>query len=343
MASIRELEPGKVLARVRIKGRPEVSKVFPDAHKAAAWAAAQEHSLRTGDFRDTRAAHRLLVRDLIDEYSRAIAPQLRSADTTALRLARFRRDLGMFTLETLTRARIAAWRDARLAEGAAAATVTRELGILSSVISYARKDLGVEIENAAGLVRRPPATRGRDRRLEPGEEARLLEALGDRAGEVKGAKRAGAYRVGTRNPWLRPLVQFAIETAMRQGEMLALVWEHVDLEERTAHLEDTKNGEARTVPLSSRAVAVLEALPRSPDGRVFPISAQAVKLAWGRACRRAGLEDLHFHDLRHEAASRLAEKLPNLIELAAVTGHKDLRMLKRYYHPRATDLAKKLG
>jgi integrase len=336
------LEPGKVIARVRIKGRPEASKVFPDARKAAAWATVEEQRMRDGDYRDTRKAHRLLVRDLIDQYTTAIASHLKSADTTALRLARFRRDLGAYTLETLTRARIAEWRDARLAEGAAPATVTRELGILSSVISYARKDLGVEIENAAGLVRRPPATRGRDRRLEPGEEKRLLEALGDRAGEVRGAKRAGAYRIGTRNPWMRPLAQFAIETAMRKGELLSLRWENVDPEARTAYLGNTKNGEARTVPLSSRAVAVLEALPRSPDGRVIPLTSQAVKLAWRRATMRAGLDDLHFHDLRHEATSRLAEKL-NLLELAAVTGHKDLRMLKRYYHPRAAELAKKLG
>jgi len=175
-----------------------------------------------------------------------------------------------------------------------------------------------------------------------------VRALSDHAapaqGEpVQGSKRTGAYRVGTRNPWMRPLVQLAIETAMRQGELLALRWENVDLTAQTAHLEDTKNGESRTVPLSSRAVAVLEALPRTDDPRVFPITSQAVKLAWKRACKRAGIEGLHFHDLRHEAASRLAERLPNLIELAAVTGHKDLRMLKRYYHPRATDLAKKLG
>ena len=131
MASIRELEPGKVIARVRIKGRPEASKVFPDARKAAAWATVEEQRMRDGDYRDTRKAHRLLVRDLIDQYTTAIASHLKSADTTALRLARFRRDLGAYTLETLTRARIAEWRDARLAEGAAPATVTRELGILS--------------------------------------------------------------------------------------------------------------------------------------------------------------------------------------------------------------------
>ncbi len=105
----------------------------------------------------------------------------------------------------------------------------------------------------------------------------------------------------------------------------------------------TKNGEPRTVPLSSRAVAVLEALPRSVDGRVFPTTAAALKKAWERAVARAGIEDLHFHDLRHEATSRLAERVPNVIELAAITEHKDLRMLKRYYHLRAEGLARKLG
>ena len=113
------------------------------------------------------------------------------------------------------------------------------------------------------------------------------------------------------------------------GELLTLAWGYVDLKARTTHLEKIKNGDARTVPLSSRAVAVLEALPRSSsmDRRVFTITAQAVKLAWRRATKCAGLEDLYFHDLWHEATSRVAERLPNLIDLAAVTGHKYLRML----------------
>ncbi len=150
---------------------------------------------------------------------------------------------------------------------------------------------------------------------------------------------------------------------MRQGELLSLRWSDVDLKSQVARLETTKNGDSRLVPLSSRAVGILAKLPResTADTKVFPCSSEAVKLAWRRAVTRAReqyvrqckdsrvaidpafLTDLRFHDLRHEAASRLAEKLPNLIELAAVTGHRDLRMLKRYYHPRATDLAKKLG
>jgi integrase len=134
---------------------------------------------------------------------------------------------------------------------------------------------------------------------------------------------------------------------MRRGELLKLTWENINLKAHTAYLPDTKDPKGRTrdrtVPLSSRAIAILSSLPHSDDGRVFPVSANAVRLAWTRAMKRAGIENLRFHDMRHEAASRLAEKLPNLIELSAVTGHMDLRMLKRYYHPRAEDLAKKLG
>jgi integrase len=87
----------------------------------------------------------------------------------------------------------------------------------------------------------------------------------------------------------------------------------------------------------------LDSIPVSISGRVFPITADSLKMCFVRACGRAGIEDFHFHDLRHEATSRLAEKLPNLIELASVTGHKDLKMLRRYYHPRVQDLAAKLG
>ncbi len=159
---------------------------------------------------------------------------------------------------------------------------------------------------------------------------------------------------------------------MRRGELLSLQWEHVDLERRTAYLPDTKNGDSRMVPLSTHAVDILKSVPSYPkpergvskrlaSGPVFATTAAALKKGYARAIERAKekylsdcqstgtpplpgfLDDLHFHDMRHEAASRLAEKLSNVLELSAVTGHRDLRMLKRYYHPRAEDLAKKLG
>jgi len=130
---------------------------------------------------------------------------------------------------------------------------------------------------------------------------------------------------------------------MRQGEPVALRWENVDLTRRIANLPDTKNGEARTVPLSSTSVEVLRTLPRSLDGQVFPgLTAEAVKRAFARATRRASIENLHFHDLRHEATTRLFERGLNLMEVATITGHKDLRMLRRYTHLKAEDLVTKL-
>ena len=343
MAAIEQLPSGLWRARVRRQGHPTQSKSFRLKLDAERWSAKIEGEQDRGTWRDTSTADKITLAALLADYAGAVQHK---ASTMPYLLKRLSADLGRHSLAALTPAVLVAWRDRRL-ECVASGTVQRELSALGGALTWAIKDrlIAMPAGNPVSAIRRPQTGRARDRRLEPGEEQRLLEALGDRAGEVKGAKRAGAYRVGTRNPWLRPLVQFALETATRQGELLALAWDNVDLKAQTAHLEDTKNGESRTVPLSSRAVAVLEALPRSSgmDGRVFPISAQAVKLAWKRACRRAGIEGLHFHDLRHEATSRLAEKLPNLIELAAVTGHKDLRMLKRYYHPRATDLARKLG
>jgi len=130
---------------------------------------------------------------------------------------------------------------------------------------------------------------------------------------------------------------------MRRGEILSLRWEDINYQTRTAYLSLTKNGESRKVPLSRRAMETLQSLPRSIDGRVLPINFAALETNFKRARDRAGLTDLRIHDLRHTAATRLSEKLPNLLELSAVTGHKSLAMLKRYYHPNAEQLAMKLG
>ena len=131
---------------------------------------------------------------------------------------------------------------------------------------------------------------------------------------------------------------------MRQGEPVSLRWEHIDLKRRITHLPDTKNGESRTVALSTAAVRVLRALPRSLHGQVFPgLTTEAIKRSYIRAVRRAGIENLRFHDLRHEATTRLFEKGLNIMEVASITGHKGLRMLRRYTHLKAEDLALKLG
>jgi len=162
------------------------------------------------------------------------------------------------------------------------------------------------------------------RALSSKEEARLLDELDQQGRDWHGRLEPG----GVRNPWVRPMVQVALETAMRRGELLALEWKNVDLQRKVATLSDTKNGDRREIPLSPGAVKLLQELPRSIHGRVFPTSAAAVKKAFERAVARAGLEDFVFHDLRRAGATRLAKILP-VMDLARTTGHRQLNVLYR--------------
>lgn len=270
----------------------------------------------------------LRLTDVLERYVLEVTPTKRGAKREAEGI-RFmqRHKIARYSMATLTPAVIAEYRDLRL-KTVSAGTIIRELTILSGIISHARKEWGLAMDNPCMLVRKPPAPQGRNRLLTPEEELRLLHEL---------------RPTWKRSPWMGPMVMLALETAMRRGELLSLRWENVNLVNQTAFLPSTKNGISRTVPLSKRAVAILEQLERSPDGRVLPITDMAMEAAFRKARERAGIFDLHFHDLRHTATSRLADKLPNVIELSAVTGHQTIQMLKRYYHPKAEALAKKLG
>jgi integrase len=354
-------------AKVRRKGFPSQSRTFMYKEDAEKWVRTIERELETSGFVDRREAEKNTLSEVLKRYKREITPSKKSASIEAIKIDVILRDSALVDLKmsAITSAAVAAWRDRRLKD-VTGATVNREIDVLSAVLNHARREWGIHVENPIPYVKRPEKARSRDRRLSPEEEKYLLAALtgGER-------QQDGTFSKGARNPWLLPLVQLALETAMRRGELLSLQWENVDLKQRTAHLPDTKNGDSRTVPLSTRAVAILKALPpnkrttdgptESTSGPVFATTAMALRKGFTRAIERAQqdyaedckkarqkplsdfLRNLHFHDTRHEAASRLAEKLSNILELSAVTGHRDVRMLKRYYHPRAADLAKKLG
>jgi integrase len=128
---------------------------------------------------------------------------------------------------------------------------------------------------------------------------------------------------------------------MRRGEILAIKKEHIDCSKRTLLIPESKNGRARTIPLSVAAVELLSAHTTN-EGRLFTITANAFRLAWERVKRRAQIEGLHFHDLRHEAISRLFEKGLSVPEVALISGHRDLRMLLRYTHPMSEGILRKL-
>jgi integrase len=334
-----------------------------DAEK---WARGLERELETSGFIDRREADKNTLRAVLEKYRDEVTPSKKAANIESIKIGVILKDtiLPELKMSAITSAAVAAWRDRRLAQ-VTGGTVNREIDILSSALNHARREWGIHVENPIPYVKRPEKSRARERRFSLDEERYLFAALDE--GERKAD---GTFGKGARNIWLAPLVKLALETAMRRGELLALDWKHVDLTRRTAHLPDTKNGDSRTVPLSLRAIAILKSLPRVDElnvgedeqqtDPVFRTTAMALRKGFVRALERARakyvvdckdarkrpvaafLEDVHFHDTRHEAASRLAEKLTNVLELSAVTGHKDLRMLKRYYHPRAEDLAKKL-
>ena len=260
------------------------------------------------------------------------------------------------------------------------ATVDREIDLISQVLTWTTKTLRIPLNPSPMYgVRRPKYFNERDRRLQEHmeERSRLLEAAReeDRLQSQEKAieehlanarqeaarlpnssarkryiakAREAASRVVGRNlvivPLFETLLEFLLATAARRSEALALPWTQTFLEARTAFFPDTKNGRSRSVPLRQRLVQLLDRLPRS-DARVFPISVDALKSAWYRICERAGIGDLHLHDLRHEAISLVAEagliagRPFSLRDLASITGHQDLRCLSRYTNLCASKLA----
>jgi integrase len=315
---------------VRRKAIAPQCKSFDKRDDAVRWARELEAEAdRLGLIADARLAAKMTLGELLSRYRNQISPNKRSAHTEAARIAAMaRRAIAQRVLGRLTSADVATYRDERLKE-VAPATVVRELNILSHAIDIAAKEWGIPLpRNPVRLVRKPRVPNGRKRRLHEGEEARLLAAC-----ELH------------RPALIRPLVILAIETAMRRGELLNLRWIDVDFETRVAHLRMTKGGESRDVPLSHRATNTLLALlcaKKNTPEFVFNASANTARVAFERARSSAQLADLRFHDLRHEAVSRLFERGLNIAEVSAISGHKELRMLQRYTHLRAADLALRL-
>lgn len=342
MATIRQRASGFWQAIVERKGYPIQSKTFPTKTEAREWAADVEASMRRGIFQSIGDAERTTLHDLIDDFKIEFAPhhyRVRDDGKEAWRFQLDRLDeaLGDYSLAALDQKLVAGYRDKRLKgdkdrPAVADSTVRKEIYMLSKVLDFAQTEKGISLPrgNPVEKIRKPSESKGRERRLSA-EEWKAFE------------KECRA----SRNPWLWPAVQLAVETAMRQGELLTLTWSQVDRKNRLAMLDDPekiKNGEPRAVPLSPAALAVLDALPRSVSGLVLPVRRMTLYSVFAAACARAKVENYTFHDLRHEALSRLAERGDfNVLELAAVSGHKTLQMLKRYTHLQAAKLADKLA
>ena len=324
MATIRK-RGSKWQVQIRRNGHSAISKSFLAKEDAVRWGREQERRLDRGERCDQVSASCLLA-DLLDRYGKEVSPQKRSrSDIFHLRQIG-RHAVATLSIRELSTEAVARFREDRL-KHVAPPTVRKELALLGQVLKHAHAEWGVPFDvNPVSLVRKPPSSKGRERRISDDELQALERALDE-----------------CRNGLVRQVFRFALATGMRRGEILSLKWKHVDLEKSVAFLPITKNGESRSLPLSPRAIDVLEGLQTQPTGeRVFAITPNALRLAWERLKRRAGIEDLHFHDLRHEAISRFFEMGLSIPEVSLISGHKDARMLFRYTHLKATDLAQKL-
>lgn len=329
MATIR-LHGNKWQARIYKKGYPTQIRSFLIKRDAEQWARLIETDIEKGAFTNTNLAEQTTFKALIERYMREVTPSMQSMHVDLIKLnALSKKPIGQLNMLALTPSKIAEFRDQRLKE-VKPGTVIRDLCYFSSIINHARREWGINISNPVILVKKPPSPKGRSRILTDEERIRLMQVL-------------EAAPKNHFSMWLPDIVEFALETAMRLGEITSLRWENVNLLKRVAFLPLTKNGDSRDVPLSSAAIKILNALPRSIEGRVFPVNKTTVSARFTRLARKANLLDLKFHDLRHTAITQMAGKLSNVLELSAVTGHKTLGMLKRYTHLKAEDLAKKLG
>ena len=315
MASIRERN-GRYQVQIRRTGQPTVTKSFLSKKEAERWARSTEVQVEAGTYQSVDL-NGLTVGDLLTRYLSSVTPLKRSEETESRRIDRLLRDpVASIQLDQISSMDIAAFRDRRVLDGTR--TCQYDLAILRHMFRLAIEEWSLPLpSNPVDRVRKPKSNPPRERRLEKDEYERLRGAASK-----------------TRTPWLWPLIDLAIETAMRRGELLGLLWPNIKIDERLALLEQTKNGTSRLVPLSPSAIHILTDLPQDQD-RVFNVTGNAVRMAWERLTEKAEIEDLHFHDLRHEAISRLFERGLSVPEVALISGHKTPSQLFRYTNLRA--------
>lgn len=321
----------KWFVQIRRKGFATACRSFRQKSDADEWARFMEVRADRGELpTPVKVLDSYKLHDILLRYRDEISVKKRSHNTEKHILnALMRQPFTSLSLAEITAAKFCDYRDMRL-KVVKPGTIRRELAIMRHAFDVAEREWNIPLrENPLKKLAKIKPQAGRSRRLSD-EEYQAIQ----KAAET------------TRNPYIMPMIRFAIATGMRRGEMLRIRWTDIDLAAKTLHIEVTKNGHARTIPLSSHALAVLDGLRSRKDKkeqRVFPMSNNAFKLAWQRLRDRTGIEDLHFHDLRHEAISRFVERGLSVPEVALISGHRDYRMLFRYTHLKPESLVNKLG
>ena len=320
MASYRKVKGGYQTV-VRIKGYRQVTKVFRRKTDAKKWADGVEDDMKRGQY--LPEAGRMTLTDLIERYIKDVLPSHKDGDKTARQLGWWEQHLGGLKLEQIHSPRIIDLREellngvTRLGKQRSPATVNRYLAALSACLSYAVNELQWLSENPVKRVKKKTESKGRDRFLDDSELERLTGACRD-----------------SDNPILYVLFMVALSSGARQSEIMRLCWGDVNLQAGSAVIQESKNSERRSIPIKGVALDALReyAISQSRGGadRVFP--GPFPRKAWNRALEVAGVENFHWHDIRHTTASYLAMSGCTLLEIAEILGHKTLAMVQRYAH-----------
>lgn len=342
MATITKTPSSTWKAIIRKVGWPTTSKTFRTKRDAEDWSRRTEDEMVRGVFIQRSQSERFILDNAIDRYLKEVSTTKseltqRGESSKAKQL---KAKLGKYSLAAITPDIVADYRDKRLEEGKKPNTVRLELALLGHLFTVAIQEWRVGIAyNPVTNIRKPSPGEGRDRRLSAKEEEKLIEAVEKHS-----------------NPMLGWIVRAALATGMRSSEVVSLRRSQVDLKKRVVRLSNTKNGSARNVPLTLQAKKVFEEALANP---VRPVDSDLVffgELGKDKKTRRPyafnkafvnikkelGLADLHFHDLRHEAVSRLVEAGLSDQKVSAISGHKSMQMLKRYTHLRAEDMVSEL-
>ena len=326
--------------RVRVYrvGNSALSKTFTSRVEALKWAKFTEAQLTLSLHEDERnpSGEEILFRDAAESYikNHSIHKKIVRSETYRLRILIKRWD-GL-TIPEVDKKAVLALRDELITNGRSNDTINHYFNTISKLFQMLSGEWDLEIANPIKGIKRMPPPQGRSKRVHRVIENTLLNACD-----------ALSYSL------LKSIIEFAIQTGMRRGEILGLSWGDLDLVERKAYLHTSKNGEPRQVPLTQRALDILKALPRDESGIAFPMTVHDLRGQFNRARAYAKerwidvginpFDDLRFHDLRHEALSRLSDLGLNVIELSCISGHKTLGMLKRYTHPSHEAILNKLS
>jgi integrase len=341
MASVTKTPSGTWKALVRKRGYVAEIKTFRTKRDADDWARGVEDEMVRGMYIRRSNAERLTVATALDRYRREVTPTKKAStqDREKGRFDTLEAFFGAYSLAAVTPELVARFRDQRLQVGLASNTVRLDLALLGHLYVTAIREWGIGLTyNPVQLIRKPSPGAARDRRLTTEEESRLRAAVAEHS-----------------NPMLRWIVTIAIETGMRLSEIVTLTRDQVELRRRIIRLSETKNGSPRTVPMTTAAA---EAMREALANPIRPIDIELVffgepgmngrrrpyvfNRTWQRIVKQLGIVDFRFHDLRHEAVSRFVEAGLSDQEVAAISGHKSMQMLKRYTHLRAEDLVARL-